>query len=365
MHLTRLHTENFRNLSDVSLDLDPSLNLVFGENGSGKTSLLESVHFLATGRSYRGTKIDPLTKRGSDFCLVSANLHSPIDGTVSLGLQRPINGERTIKVNGEKEVRQSELARHLPSLSLGPDSVELLRGAPPERRKFLNQGVFHVEHSFTDLWRQAVRALQQRNNLLRNEKIGDHEIRPWTDQLIKLGEQIHAHRTSYFELFLPVFTDTYRFLLDLEGVKCSYKRGWDATESLGEVFDRQYESDRHRKFTQSGFQRADLSFTCEGVPISQVCSRGELKLLAWSAILAQGFVLGRGKNKPIFLVDDLIAELDQKHQLLVAELLVKQGGQVLVTGTDRKLLEALWNKGFGKVFHVEQGSIRELRIENE
>lgn len=336
------------------------MNLLFGANGSGKTSVLESIGFLATGRSFRGIRLDPVAQRGSSYCLVSSEIDSQIHGKVTVGLRRDQSGDKILKVNGHNEARMSEAARHLPTLVLGPDSVELLRGSPSERRKFMNQGVFHVEHSFGELWRQATRALQQRNNLLRSERIDKSQVDIWTTQLAIQSNLIDKARAQYYERFLPVFTDTYRFLLDLEGVKCSYRRGWDSERTLDQVLEEQYESDSQRKFTQSGFQRADLRFTCNGQPVSQICSRGELKLLSWAAILAQGFVLSQDSNPPLFLVDDLIAELDAKHQTAVAQLLSQQEGQVLVTGTDEKLLKALWQKGYGKVFHVEQGSVKEL-----
>ena len=362
MKLSRLHGENFRNLTNISVDLDSSINLFFGANGSGKTSLLEAVYVLSTGRSFRGVKVDPITQRGGDYYLVSGEVYSPKDGVLSLGIRRDTDGSRTMRVNGSAETRVSEFARHLPTLILGPDSVELLRGPPPDRRKFLNQGVFHVEPSFNHLWRQGVRALQQRNNLLRQERVVEEDIAPWTKQLVDLCEQIHEQRQCYFDRFLPVFTDTYRFLLNLEGVKCTYRKGWDASKTLDEVYQDQIESDCLRKYTQSGFQRADLRFTCDGVPVSQVCSRGELKLLAWSAILAQGKVLNEFSAQPVYLVDDLIAELDVKHQQAVAKLLEEQGGQVLATGTDENLLKALWDNGYSKLFHVEHGSITELEV---
>ncbi len=359
MRLTRLHCENFRNLADVTVQLDDSVNLFYGENGSGKTSLLETLYFLSTGRSFRGNRLNPIKQRGKDFTLVSAELDSPSEGLVNIGVRRD-ETEKTIRLNGQPESRQSELARFLPILVLGPDTVDLIKGAPDERRKFLNQGMFHVEHSFNDLWRVGIRALQQRNSLLRQDSVLPSEIAPWTEQFAHACQKIHDLRSHYFDRFLPVFTDTYRFLLDLEGVKCSYQRGWDSSRSIQEVLEDQNESDQIRKFTQSGFQRADLRFTCNGVPVSQVCSRGELKLLSWAAVLAQGFVLSEASQKPIFLVDDLIAELDHKHQRAVSQLVQKQGGQVLVTGTDRQLLEALWDKDCGKLFHVEHGSVNEL-----
>ncbi len=360
MRLTRLQVKNFRNFSEAALLPHPVLNLIAGKNGSGKTSLLEAVNFLGSGRSFRGPKVDPVMKRGHDICLVTGEVYSEQFGSISLGYQRSISGERSIRINGETKLQASDLARHLPTLLLGPQSVELLTGAPPERRNFLNRGVFHVEQSFGDVWSQGVRSLRQRNALL---KVGasTEDISSWTQQLIKYSTKIDDMRRCFVDQFIPVFTETYRFLLNLDGVKCSYRRGWDQQYSLEDVFASQLSTDRDRGFTFSGFQRADLRFTIEGKPVSEICSRGELKLIAWAAILAQGSLLGRKEySMPIYLVDDLTAELDRGHQQSIAQLLSKSGGQVLVTGTDPDRLQALWDNASLKLFHVKQGSISEV-----
>jgi DNA replication and repair protein RecF len=365
MKLVKLHAENFRNIEETTITLDPALNVFSGRNGSGKTSLLEAVNFLGSGKSFRGSKIDPLTRHGSSYTLVSGEVQSSALGLVTLGFRRETSGERKMRLNGANQLQASELARHLPTLMLGPHSVDLLLGPPPERRSFLNRGVFHVEHGFSEIWRQGVRALQQRNALLRAEA-REIELEPWTEQLAKLSTQIDDLRQAYFERFLPVFSDTYRFLLDTKSVKCSYRRGWDKERDLLEVFWEQADTDRQRHFTHSGFQRADIRFTIDGKSVADTCSRGELKLIAWSAVLAQGVILSETEDtSPVFLVDDLTAELDADHQSTVAELLENIGGQVLVTGTDPNRLKSLWNQGSTKMFHVEQGSIRELEKTNE
>jgi len=362
MKLIQLQATNLRNLSNVSLDLDQGLNLFCGPNGSGKTSLLESVYYLGTGRSFRGVQIDPIIQRSESHCLVTGTVLVIDQHTVRLGVQRDESGRRLIRVDGETCRHASELARYLPSLLLGPSTVELLTGSPGLRRNFLNWGVFHVKPQFSELWREGVRTLRQRNAILR-EGGSPQELGVWTKRLADVGNQIHEARQDYFELFLPVFSKTYHFLMQLEGVKCSYRKGWAQDRALIDVFDDQLESDRQRRFTQSGFQRADIRLTIEGSPVAQICSRGELKLLSWAMVLAQGIVLSQKMNSnAIFLVDDLAAELDEQHQTAIAQLLVEQGGQVLVTGTDSKRLKGLWGKVSRKLFHVEQGEIREQEL---
>lgn len=360
MRLVQLRASNLRNLTDVALELDPGLNLIFGDNGSGKTSLLESVYYLGTGRSFRGTQIDPIIQRGSEECVVAGSVLTPGQQIVRIGLQREASGRRLIRIDGETRQQASDLARYIPSLVLGPQTVELLTSTPDLRRNFLNWGVFHVKPEFAGWWREGTRVLKQRNAVLRDH--GDAKsLATWTDRLIRINELIHQARSEYMEAFLPVFTETYRFLMRLEGVKCHYRCGWDSSAaSLTDVYVSQIESDRQRRFTQSGFQRADIRLTIEGKPVAQTCSRGELKLLSWAMVLAQGLLLGEQKqSSAIYLVDDLSAELDHSHQVAIAELLIQQGGQVLATGTDLDRLEGLWGNASRKLFHVEQGEIRE------
>jgi len=362
MKLIQLQANNLRNLSNVSLELDPGLNLFCGLNGSGKTSILESVYYLGTGRSFRGTQIDPIIQRGETQCLVTGTVLAPDQQTVRLGVQRDESGRRLIRVDGETCQQASDLAHYLPSLLLGPATIELLIGSPGPRRNFLNWGVFHVKPRFSELWREGVRTLRQRNAILRDGS-SSQELDVWTKRLAEVGTRIHQARQDYFDLFLPVFSDTYRFLMQLEGVKCSYRRGWAQESNLLDVFNDQLVSDRQRRFTQSGYQRADIRLTIDGSPVAQICSRGELKLLSWAMVLAQGIVLNQRENaKAIFLVDDLAAELDDHHQSAIAQLLIQQGGQVLVTGTDSKRLKGLWGKVSRKLFHVEQGAIREQEL---
>lgn len=363
MKLVRLQATHLRNLSDVSVGLDPALNLFSGLNGSGKTSLLEAVYYLGTGRSFRGTQIDPIIQHGESDCMVRGTVLTPDQRSVRLGVQRGEDGRRVIRVDGETKHHTSELARYLPSLLLGPGTVELLIGPPGLRRNFLNWGVFHVKPQFTQLWQDGVRLLKQRNALLRGKSTSQEELATWTEQLVDVSESIDRERQMYINAFLPIFSETYRFLMELEGVKCTYRRGWDADSRLSDVFSLQLATDLQRRFTQSGFQRADVRMTIDGTPVAQICSRGELKLLSWSMVLAQGILVGRSeRSKAIFLVDDLAAELDIRHQKAIAELLVQQGGQVLVTGTDGEHLKGLWGTVSRKLFHVEQGKISEREL---
>lgn len=356
MSLGRLGITNIRNIKTAALELDPGINLFLGANGSGKTSLLESVYFLGSGRTFRSNSVDPLITRGEQECTVFGGLIDANGHRSNIGVRRDREGGRDIRINGASVMRASALARRLPTLVLGPNTVELVNGPPGNRRRFLNWGVFHVEPSFSEDWDQANRCLRQRNELLRKPSTREQELEVWDEQLVGLAERIDAARSRWFEQFSQAFNEVCDALTGLDGVTCRYQRGWDATASLHQVLARQRQADLQRGYTQSGFQRADLQLRVNDAVATSTCSRGELKILAWAMVLAQGAVYrGVAASRLVYLVDDLASELDAGHRDRVCAFLADSGGQVLVTGIEGNQLQATWQGQVPRVFHVEHG----------
>lgn len=356
MSLGRLGINHIRNINSASLELVPDVNLFLGANGSGKTSLLESIYFLGTGRTFRSVSVDPLISRGQPSCTVYGAVFDGGGNRRTLGVTRERSGGREIKVNGAPVKRASQLARYLPTLVLGPDTVELVTGPPAYRRRFLNWGVFHVEPSFQDTWEQANRCLRQRNELLRRPGMTSRELQTWDVQLAELGTQIDLLRRHWVQAFQVAFSQVCEKLSRVPDVSCTYQRGWDDAEPLIQVLKRQQAADLGRGYTQAGFHRADLQLRVGKSAANAVCSRGELKVLAWAMVLSQGRVFTEHVGTDlVYLVDDLASELDQVHRSKVCELLTEMPGQVLVTGIDEFQLKGLWPVQ-PKVFHVEHGS---------
>jgi DNA replication and repair protein RecF len=366
MSLGRLGISNIRNIKSATIELDPGINLFIGANGSGKTSLLEAVYFLGSGRTFRSSSVDPLISRGEAACTVHGVLFAPHGRKTSLGVQRNRDGQREIKINGEPGDRASLLARSLPTLVLGPNTVELLTGPPPNRRRFLNWGVFHVEPSFGDLWGQANRCLRQRNELLRKPGVNKRELAVWNSQLAELADALHHQRADYFTSLASRFAEVSARLSGLAGVTCRYHKGWEGEGGLGPVLARQADSDIQRGYTQSGHHRADLRLRLGTEGVATVCSRGELKILAWALVLSQGtvFMEKTGANL-VYLVDDLSSELDAGHRAQVCEFLAAAGSQVLVTAIDREQFEKSWQTVRPRLFHVEHGGFSVEEAVNE
>lgn len=359
MRLARLTIDNIRNISSAAIENDPSVNAFYGANGSGKTSLLEAVYFLGSARTFRSQSTDPLIRRDCEQATVFG-LVTREDGSSSrLGVTRGRNGSREIHIDGESEARASELAKRLPTVVLGPETIELIVGSPGNRRRFLNWGVFHVEPSFGELWEHANRCLRQRNRLLRQEvRADDEQLATWTGELARLATELDQLRARYFERYKEVFEMVCRRLTGLPDVECQYYPGWDGSDTLASVLARQEDSDRRRGYTQRGHHRADIRVRVGGENVANVCSRGELKILAWAMVLGQGWLLTEDHGRhPVYLVDDVASELDREHRHAVCEWLARTNCQVFATAVDRDALVSSWGETPLKMFHVEQGQV--------
>ena len=391
MSLKWLEARHFRNLTHISLDLDPGLNLLFGENGSGKTSLLESSYFLSTARSFRDTGLDPVIQRGAQDCLLRGKIQVE-RMEHHIGISRGRGGSREIRINSQTTKKASELARLLPTLILGPHTVDLLIGSPTLRRRFLNWGLFHVKperagsalsnssvmaegsssSDFSVNWEEANRSLRQRNMLLRRYTTTSDagnlkELEAWSDRLATYAKQIDLQRTRYVELYRPVFNEIVQQLLGMEEVAFDYFRGWHQEADLMDIYLKEADLDQKRGFTQKGFHRADVRITISGQPAAKVCSRGELKSLVWAMILAQGALASdtgtsEGAARTLYLVDDLASEFDEEHRRRVCKFLVETGQQVLLTGVEEKPLLAACENQYGRLFHVKHGAIKNVKI---
>lgn len=364
MTLKRLSIQHLRNLGSVDLLLDDRVNLIFGENGSGKTSILEAINILALGRSFRSHKHKPLIQHNKSSFTVFGKVVSDGDGLagdIPIGVSREQDGSASFKVGGEGVASAAELATYLPLQVINADTFMLLEGSPAVRRQFIDWLVFHVEHQFYAVWKEWQRCLKHRNSLLRRDRIDPFELAPWDAELAKLTDQIHSFRQSIMDKLILVFQELITEFNLAEGIGIRYFPGWDTTQSYSELLFATRDRDVELGYTFSGAHRAELRITLDGRNAAEILSRGQQKLLVCALKIAQGVMYTRlTGRKTIYLVDDLPAELDEKHRKLLVSWLSKMDTQVFVTGVDRQTLEAIWEESpelTKKMFHVEQGRV--------
>ncbi|HAK50623.1 MAG TPA: DNA replication/repair protein RecF [Gammaproteobacteria bacterium] len=349
MSLKRLDVTNIRNIEKASLNLAPTINVIVGENGSGKTSLLESAYFLGSARTFRSTNADPLIRRGADVCRVSG----VCEGAREIAVSRDRSGTKKLSLSGNTIQRTSELAATLPILVLEPQTVNLLIGGPEYRRRFLNWGVFHVEPSFRSIWEDATRCLQQRNQLLKHSHAGDAELEVWSKELARLSELIHQFRTRYMKEYCGRFARNSE-LTGISEVMLRYEPGWNTESALEEVLRNELQNDLKRGFTNKGFHRADVKILVAGDDAAKTCSRGELKMLSWMLVITQGEDLD---DNLVYLLDDLFSELDSGHRARICEYFADREKQVLTTGIDSRALLECWGDRCKAMFHVKHGVV--------
>jgi DNA replication and repair protein RecF len=363
--LHTLKVQGVRNISRAELSDLSRINLFYGDNGAGKTSVLEALHFLGLGRSFRSNKHLPIIGYQEDSSVVYGELsiESRFPSTlVSVGVQRGRDGTNEIRIDGQRASSVAQLAEIFPLQLINADTFQLLLGAPGIRRQFVDWGVFHVEHTFLDLWRRMQRTLKQRNSLLRRGKIGATELTPWDQEFGRLAEAITDSRKDYFERWQQeLIAITEKLWPGGMSIEFSFYPGWDRRLNAFEMLKRQSDRDRDLGFTSMGPHRADIKIRVNGLPVSEVLSRGQLKLLSLTMRLAQGAMLSACGNKQcIYLVDDLPAELDIERRAVVCELLLESDSQIFLTSVERYGLDlsALDSKTLN-VFHVEHGVVHQ------
>lgn len=364
MHIDRLTIRNLRNLKQVSLSPCPGVNVIFGANGSGKTSLLEAISLLLSGRSFRQQRLKPLVADGETECLVVGDLIGQ-EGRHRLGIRRAVSGPPLIKLDGSRVTALASLVRHVPVQVLDFSGFDLIGGAPKIRRRYIDWGLFHVEHEFFAVWQLAQRALKQRNQLLRHGKIDHSLLNPWSREYARHGKIIAAMRARYLENLLPLAEATLaRLSPPLAGrVEVKHYGGWPANTELDALLVDSAEGDARQGFTRFGPHRAELQFRVEGVSAGDVLSRGQLKLLAAAMRIAQVSQLhSQSGTRSLMLIDDLGAELDCGHRAQLCDEIERLGMQAFVTCVDRHDVKDDWSKGRSAgLFHVEHGAIHPFR----
>ena len=397
MKLLKLEIKDIRNIRTGHLDGLMDANLIFGENGAGKTSILEAIFFLGMARSFRSSKIKPFINNSSSSCRVYAEFVDELGQPHRAGIERGLRGGFAIKVDGAQVSAASELARIFPVQLINVQSFALLEGSARERRKLLDWGVFHVEPGFLSAWRRVRRALTQRNGLLKEAKRRRliapganyealvEQIRPWDLEIAKSSVFIGRSRELYFERFARSFELRFAELSqgNCPDVKMALLSGWpdqavnvselaadvesgeqSAINAYLEALSGNLPIDIKRGTTSVGPHRADVSISVDGAKASDILSRGQQKLVVIALKLAQCslFIEDTGR-KPVLLADDLPAEVDRKHQKILLTSLSKFGMQCFFTALEGDLLGlSEWPRTDRRVFHVEQGSIQALSV---
>jgi len=357
MPLCSLDTYQFRNLQPGRIELDAGLQIVYGDNASGKSSLLDAMHVLCSAKSFLGASPRKMQRfECHEFSLngeVSQNQHP------ALKMQyRWQDSQISLTQGGHATNKTSEYAVIQPVQAITPLSYKLIDDSPGIRRRFMDWGVFHVKHEYVDIWKRFQRSLSQRNAMLL-QGVDKRTLSAWSREYILLAQQVDEFRSNYVEQLSSIVDHISRRFLPNSRVTLKCHRGWDENEELNEVLEKHFKQDQERRFTFYGPQRAELSIRLDYKQAKDVASRGQKKLVTFALFLSQASLLQEsGKNSGLLLIDDLPSELDVEHQSLVLDILQELPMQVVISCIDYQLLEM--SQGVTKKrFHVKQGKASE------
>lgn len=340
MKISRLIVQNYRNISYLDIEPSFSFNIIYGKNGSGKTSLLEAISYLGFGRSFRSAKFQNLIQYSQPSFTISSSVKTEgQEFSDSLGITRYRNRNEgmVISINHERSNRLADLVDKVSLQVIHPQGIDLLLDGPELRRNYIDWGIYYSEPSFKELWLNYKKVINQRNFLLK-KKADSESIQMWDESLCNLSERITEYREKYFaKLKQILITKTKQFLPNFE-FEFSFSKGWPNGLQLRSVLNLNIEKDRVLGYTFYGCHRADLKIKCNNLIASETLSRGQLKLLMCAMKLAQGNLLKEQNGKKcIFLIDDLSSELDSNSRQLLLQDLIDCDNQVFLTNISKDL----------------------------
>lgn len=367
MHIENISIVNYKNLKEVQVDFSPRLNCFIGKNGAGKTNMLDAVYFLSFCKSFSGATDLLNVSHEEQFFMLNGN-YSRLDvsETVSCGFKK--GGVKQFKRNQKVYKKLAEHIGLFPLVMITPSDVNLILGGSEERRKFTDGVISQYNQLYLNDLLKYNRALQQRNNLLRQFATGhyfDSELLAiWDDHLVESGHRIYKHRKEFVEKLIPVFQQYYSFISDnTEKVSLVYESQLE-NRSFDELLKESVSKDRALQYTSHGIHKDELVFYLGEHPIRKLGSQGQMKTYLVSLKLAQyDFLKSISGLKPILLLDDIFDKLDEyRVEQIVKVVAGEQFGQIFITDTNRSHFDSIIRKMETdyKIFEVESGKIKLL-----
>ncbi|MCH5334802.1 MAG: DNA replication and repair protein RecF [Alistipes sp.] len=364
MYLRKLAILNFKNLADASLDLKERINCFVGENGAGKTNVLDAVYYLSMTKSSMSLTDGQCVRHGEEFFMLDGAYSTDAGASESIVCSFSRRTGKTLKRNGKEYERLSDHVGLIPAVMVSPADTALISDAADERRRYLNAFISQLDRTYLRAVMRYNAVLAERNKLL---KISSDEtmLAVYDEQLAAHGMVIHQMRSRYVERLQPVVAECYRAISDdRESVELTYRSELDE-RPMAELLKASRERDMINRFTTAGVHRDDLLLKIGGYPLRKYGSQGQQKSFLAALKLAQCTIVTEERGeKPLLLLDDLFDKLDTgRVERLLKLVSDERFGRIFITDCNRARLEALLDKACGEyaLFTVEEGGITQVR----
>ncbi len=361
MRISRLRAYNLRKIRLLDISPSEGINLIWGANGSGKTTLLEAIHILHSGKSFRPSRFPDLVTQGELQFGVRGDVYFQ-DKQIGAEQSFKVQKERlstNIEVNEKMVTSASALAKAFPLLIVEPNSFGIVDGGPRLRRSLLDRATFHVEQDFLRNSRNYVYALAQRNRLLKLNARAN-QLGFWGEELARHGEEISVARTRCVDALNQQFKSGHEMEEILGQIRLKYRQGWKEGITLKDALALNVSQEAASGITLIGPHKAEIEIQVGGSGVARTASRGQIKAIVISIVAALSkYVFQAIGVRPIMLVDDFAAELDDSMSSLVLQMMNSTNSQVFITSINNHATKNSQLETAG-TFHVKQGSVNTL-----
>ena len=345
MILKELSIINYKNLQQAELQFSPKINCFIGNNGMGKTNLLDAVYYLSFCKSYTNPIDSQIINHEADVCMLQGRYEceDKSEEEIYSGIRR--RQKKQFKRNKKEYERLSDHIGLIPLVMISPADNELITGVSEGRRKFMDMAISQFDKEYLRALVRYTKALQQRNVLLKNEggSIDFTLLELWEDQLLEDGMFIHQRRKAFIDAFTPIF-NTFYARISQSGEQVSF----EYISQLNDADFREMLHDNRQRdiaigHTTTGIHRDELEMLLDGFPVKKVGSQGQNKTFFVSLKLAQfHFLLKTGHSTPILLLDDIFDRLDANRVEEIVKLVSgDEFGQIFLSDTNRESLDRI------------------------
>lgn len=369
MYLRHLALANFKNIADAALDFSPKINCFLGDNGMGKSNLLDALYFLSFCKSFTGVADGMLVRRGDDFATVRGQyLRRGLDEEITAGV-RP--GQRkTFRRGGKAYQRLTEHIGAFPVVLLSPADMELTGGEPAERRRFIDQIISQSDHRYLESLMRYNAALEQRNKLLRDESADTALYEALELQLEMAATYISRRRAETIARLKEIFQPYYSAIAGNAEVATLEYTHSEYPDGLAAHLARMRARDAALHYTASGTHRDDIAFAIDGMPVRRSASQGQTKTFTTALRFAQYELLREALGiKPLLLLDDIFDKLDAGRVSRIMRIVGTNDsfGQIFITDTNRRHLDETVadlpsEGGAYRLWHVESGCFNPIEL---
>ena len=362
MILKKLTILNYRNIATAELEFSPKVNCFVGQNGEGKTNVLDAIYFLSLTKSTANSIDSANIRHGEEMMMVQGIYDlNGIEEEISIGMKQ--HQKKHVRRNKKEYKRLTEHIGLLPLIIASPNDATIISGGSEERRRLMDMVISQYDTEYMTALLTYNKALQQRNAMLKAEEEPNPDIMNiYEEMMAENGERIYAKRQAFIEEFTPVFQQFYAVISGgNEQVTLRYNSHCQRGPLL-DIIQRDRQKDRIVGYSLHGIHKDDLEMNLDGYPIKREGSQGQNKTYMISLKLAQFDFLKRtgSKTTPLLLLDDIFDKLDaQRVEQIVSLVSGDAFGQIFITDTNREHLDKILEQSQGnyKIFHVRGGEI--------